>query len=258
MTILFQMNGEHERVDRDHRTSILNEALSSESDLRGRIQIIEASVEGRIAFSTSLGIEDQILLHAMTESGSRAEPFVLDTGRHFPETYDTLARTERRLGRRIRVFSPDAQAVEELVARDGIFGFRGSVENRKSCCHVRKVLPLRRALDGAAAWITGVRREQSTTREATPFASFDREFNLIKINPLSDWTLDRIEAYAARHDVPLNPLHAQGFPSIGCQPCTRAIAPGEPLRAGRWWWENEDHKECGLHNRPRTSRGVAA
>jgi phosphoadenosine phosphosulfate reductase len=234
----------------------LNDALAGADDIVSRVRIIEASIDGRIAFSTSLGIEDQVLLHAIVEAGAKIEAFALDTGRHFPETYETLDRTGRLLGGRIRVVMPHGPDVEELVARDGIFGFRDSVENRKACCHVRKVLPLRRALQGAAAWLTGVRREQSATRDATPFAAFDAEFGLFKINPIADWTLERVETYAAHHRVPVNTLHTHGFPSIGCQPCTRAVAPGEPLRAGRWWWENEDHKECGLHNRPGFSGGA--
>jgi phosphoadenosine phosphosulfate reductase len=235
----------------------LGEDLQLTDSLEDRIRLIEAAIEGRIAFSSSLGIEDQILFHAIVSANSRIETFTLDTGRHFPETYETLARTERLLGRRIRVVMPDAADVEELVIRNGIDGFRASVANRKACCEVRKVLPLQRALSGAAAWVTGVRRDQSQSREAAPFAAFEPALGLIKINPLADWTLDRVEAYAAGHNVPLNRLHAQGFPSIGCQPCTRAIAPGEPLRAGRWWWENEDRKECGLHNRPGFSGGGA-
>jgi phosphoadenosine phosphosulfate reductase len=235
----------------------LGEALRLTATLEDRLRVIETRIDGRIAFSSSLGIEDQILFHAIVKANSRIETFTLDTGRHFPETYETLARTERLLGRRIRVVMPDAAHVEELVARNGIDGFRYSVENRKACCHVRKVLPLQRALSGAAAWVTGIRRDQSQSREAVPFAAFEPSLGLIKINPLADWALDRVEAYAAEHKVPVSRLHAQGFPSIGCQPCTRPVAPGEPLRAGRWWWENEDHKECGLHNRPGFSGGGA-
>jgi phosphoadenosine phosphosulfate reductase len=253
---MYLITGE-QRIESDTQDSAerLDAKLGAALSLVDRIRVVESAIAGRIVFSTSLGLEDQVLLHAIAKANSRIEAFALDTGRHFPETYDTLARSERAFGRRIRVIMPEAADVEELVARDGIFGFRYSVENRKACCHVRKVLPLRRALSAAAAWLTGVRREQTASREATPFAAFEPEFNLIKINPLADWTLEQAEAYAAENRVPLNPLHAQGFPSIGCQPCTRAIAPGEPIRAGRWWWENEDHKECGLHNRPGFSGG---
>jgi phosphoadenosine phosphosulfate reductase len=241
----------------ERQAASLDEGLRLADTLEDRICVIEREIDGRIAFSSSLGIEDQILFHAIVRANSRIETFTLDTGRHFPETYETLARTERLLGRRIRMVMPEAADVEELVARNGIDGFRNSIENRKACCHVRKVLPLNRALAGAAAWVTGVRRDQSQSREAVSFAAFEPSLGLIKINPLADWPLDRVEAYAAEHKVPINRLHAQGFPSIGCQPCTRAVAPGEPLRAGRWWWENEDHKECGLHNRPGFSGGGA-
>jgi phosphoadenosine phosphosulfate reductase len=249
------MHGTIENSHQVHRegedlANALDSALGATDDLAARVRAIEVVIAGRIIFSTSLGLEDQVLLHAIVAAKAEIESITLDTGRHFPETYDTLTRTERLLGTRIRVVMPDAEDVEDLVARDGLFGFRYAVEKRKACCHARKVLPLRRALSGAAGWVTGVRREQSETRDATPFASFDASFNLIKVNPIADWTLDRVEAYVAEHRVPLNALHAQGFPSIGCQPCTRAIGPGEPIRAGRWWWEDETRKECGLHNRP--------
>ncbi|MBJ7534354.1 phosphoadenylyl-sulfate reductase [Rhodomicrobium vannielii ATCC 17100] len=243
-------------IERQKLAETLDGALSGIHDLPTRIAAIENTLDGRILFSTSLGLEDQVLLHAIAKAQSRIEVFTLDTGRQFPETYDVLSRSERVLGTRIRVVFPDAGDVEELVARDGIFGFRYSVEQRKACCHARKVLPLQRALDGAAGWVTGVRREQSTTRGETPFAAFDAQQNLIKLNPIADWTLEQVEAYIAEHSVPVNALHAHGFPSIGCQPCTRAIEPGEDIRAGRWWWEDENRKECGLHNRPGGSRNL--
>ncbi|MFT4078272.1 phosphoadenylyl-sulfate reductase [Rhodomicrobium sp.] len=243
-------------TERKKLAEALNNALFSIEDLPTRIAAIENSIDGRILFSTSLGIEDQVLLHAIAKARSRIEAFTLDTGRHFPETYDILSRSERVFGTRIRVVFPDAGDVEDLVARDGIFGFRYSVDQRKACCNARKVLPLQRALENAAGWVTGVRREQSTTRGETPFAAFDGQQNLIKINPIADWTLERVEAYVAEHNVPVNALHAHGFPSIGCQPCTRAIEPGEDIRAGRWWWEDENRKECGLHNRPGGSRNL--
>ena len=247
-------NSPRDRAEGKNLAHALHSALDATDDLQARVRAIEVVIAGRIIFSTSLGLEDQVLLHAIVAAKAEIEAITLDTGRHFPETYDTLARTERLLGTRIRVVMPDAEDVEDLVAQDGMFGFRYAVEKRKACCHARKVLPLRRALSGAAGWVTGVRREQSETRDATPFASFDAAFKLIKVNPIADWPLDRVEAYVAEHRVPVNALHAQGFPSIGCQPCTRAIAPGEPIRAGRWWWEDESRKECGLHNRPGFAR----
>ncbi len=229
----------------------LDRRLGATERLEDRLIEIARSVPGRIAFSTSLGIEDQAVLQAIAASGAAIDAFTLDTGRHFPETLETLDVSENRYGLKIRVVAPDAREVEELVARDGIFGFRLAVENRKSCCEIRKVRPLKRALEGAAGWITGLRREQSTERADVPFAAWDADHQLIKLNPIADWSLEKLEAYVADNQVPLNPLHARGFPSIGCQPCTRAINPGEDIRAGRWWWENEDGKECGLHNRPR-------
>ncbi len=235
----------------------LQAALAGTPALTERLHVIEKAISGRIVFTTSLGMEDQVLLHAIARAASTIEAATLDTGRHFPETYEILALTERSLGKRIQIVMPEAREVEALVARDGIFGFRNSVENRKACCEIRKVRPLQRVLADAAAWVTGVRRDQSTTRETTPFAGFDQALNLIKINPLADWSLDQVEAYVAEHSVPVSVLHAQGFPSIGCQPCTRAIAPGESIRAGRWWWENENHKECGLHNRPGFASGAS-
>lgn len=229
----------------------LDSRLAALDGLEDRLREISNSVPGRVTFSTSLGIEDQAVLHGIAKSGASIDVFTLDTGRHFPETLETLEASENVYDIKIRVMFPDAREVEELVARDGIYGFRLAVENRKACCDVRKVQPLKRALAGASGWVTGLRREQSTGRAHVPFASWDAENGLMKLNPLADWSLERLEAYVADNAIPVNPLHARGFPSIGCQPCTRAIRPGEDIRAGRWWWENEDGKECGLHNRPR-------
>ena len=236
----------------------LDARLGTIERLEDRMTEIARAIPGRIAFSTSLGIEDQAVLHAIANSGAEFDVFTLDTGRHFPETLETLQTSELRYRRRIRVVAPEAREVEELVARDGIYGFRLAVENRKACCDVRKVRPLKRALTGAAGWVTGLRRDQSAGRAAVPFATWDDELGLVKVNPITDWSLEMLEAYVADNDVPVNPLHARGFPSIGCQPCTRAIRPGEDIRAGRWWWENEDGKECGLHNRPRQKEDRAA
>ncbi len=231
--------------------SDLENALAKSGALDQRISLISHALPGRIAFSTSLGLEDQAVLHAIAASGSAIDVFTLDTGRHFPETLDTIEASEQRYGLKIRVITPEAADLEALVARDGINGFRLSIEARKSCCDVRKVRPLHRVLAGASGWITGLRRGQSTGRQDVAFASHDRDFDLLKLNPLADWSLDQLETYIAANNIPINPLHARGFPSIGCQPCTRAVAPGEDIRAGRWWWENADGKECGLHNRPK-------
>lgn len=235
----------------------LDRRLAAIASLEDRLLEIARSVPGRVTFSTSLGIEDQAVLNAIAASRASIDVFTLDTGRHFPETLETLEASENRYGIKIRVVFPDAREVEELVARDGIFGFRLDVENRKACCDVRKVRPLKRALAGAAGWVTGLRRDQSAGRAHVPFAAWDAENRLLKLNPIADWSLEQLEAYVAANNVPVNPLHARGFPSIGCQPCTRAIKPGEDIRAGRWWWENEDGKECGLHNRPRQKEAAA-
>lgn len=240
-----------------HDVSAFERRVAQIDQLEDRLREITGTILGRVTFSTSLGLEDQAILHAIAASGADIDVFTLDTGRHFPETLETLDESERRYGLKIRVVAPDAIEVESLVARDGINGFRVAVENRKACCEVRKVRPLKRALAGGQGWITGLRRSQSSDRKGTPFAEWDREHELIKINPIADWSLERLEAYVAANNVPINPLHAKGFPSIGCQPCTRAIKPGEDLRAGRWWWENEDGKECGLHDRP-PQKGAAA
>jgi phosphoadenosine phosphosulfate reductase len=229
----------------------LDAELKRLPSLEDRIFAIRRAIPDRVTFSTSLGLEDQAILHAIASKAPDFDVFILDTGRHFPETLDTVDASELRYGLKIRLVAPDATETEALVARDGVLGFRQSIEARKACCEVRKVRPLNKALKGAAGWITGLRRSQSGGRADTPFAAWDGEHNLIKLNPIADWTLEALEAYIAKHDVPVNALHARGFPSIGCQPCTRAVRPGEDIRAGRWWWENEDGKECGLHNRPK-------
>ena len=236
----------------------LDAALPNIDDLVDRLAAIADAIPGRVAFSTSLGLEDQAVLHAIAATKRDFDVFTLDTGRHFPETLETLEASELRYAPlKIRVTFPDAADVELLVARDGIMGFRQSVEARKACCDVRKVRPLNKALAGAAGWLTGLRRDQSSERAHVPFAVWDGEHALVKLNPLADWSLEKLEAYIAENHVPVNALHARGFPSIGCQPCTRAIRPGEDIRAGRWWWENEDGKECGLHNRPKSKEAQA-
>ncbi|QKP78886.1 phosphoadenylyl-sulfate reductase [Methyloligella sp. GL2] len=250
--------------DGESAAKALADKLAGTKDIAARMALIAESVDGRLAFSSSLGLEDQAILNAIAEArpdGGAFDIFTLDTGRLFPEVLETLEMSEIRYRLRIRSVVPDAKEVEELVARDGVFGFRQSIENRKSCCEIRKVRPLNKALAGAAAWITGVRREQSGARAEMPLAEWDAAHGLIKVNPLADWNGEELDAYLAEHNVPVNPLHARGFISIGCQPCTRAIQPGEDPRAGRWWWESEEKKECGLHMNPmreRVSEGQAA
>lgn len=231
-------------------------ALSHLSELGARLARSRADVAGRIIFTTSFGLEDQVIAHAIFTGGHDIEVATLDTGRLFPETYEVWAATEARYQRRIAVYAPETDAVERLLASQGVDGFRRSVEARRACCGVRKVAPLRRALAGAAGWITGLRAEQSHHRGGLPLAAFDAAHGVVKINPLADWTRQRVERFIAENAVPYNLLHDRGFPSIGCAPCTRAVRVGEPERAGRWWWEAEAKKECGLHLSPATESSI--
>lgn len=216
-------------------------------DLTGRLRLIEATIPGRIVFTTSLGIEDQAVTHALAMAKGRTEIVTLDTGRLFPETYDTWGETESAYGIRIRAYAPERVAEEDFVRREGINGFRHSVAARQACCGFRKVEPLGRALDGAAGWLTGLRAGQSANRADTPLAEADPARGLIKVNPIADWTRADVDRFVIDNYVPYNVLHDRGFPSIGCAPCTRAVKVGEDERAGRWWWEQASKKECGLH-----------
>lgn len=235
----------------------LDQRLARVKSLTDRIREMRRRIEGRIVFSTSLQLEDQAILHAIAESGAEIDIFTLDTGRLFPEVLETVELSELRYRLRIRLVAPDANEVEQLVARDGVHGFRHSVENRKACCEIRKVRPLNRELQGAQGWISGLRREHSEERAGVPLAEWDEARGLIKVNPVADWSTQDLTAYIAANNVPVNPLHARGFVSIGCAPCTRAVQPGEHPRAGRWWWEHEEKKECGLHLNP-NQEGKAA
>jgi phosphoadenosine phosphosulfate reductase len=219
--------------------------LSAEEIVKNALDIFGS----KITFATSLGAEDQVITYMLSKIDKSANIITLDTGRVFPETYDLLHRTVNRYGIAIKSYFPDTTQVEEMVNTKGINLFYESIENRKLCCHVRKIVPLRRALEGKDAWITGLRREQSVTRTDLKIVEWDAANGLIKINPLLEWTEEQVWDYIKSKDIPYNKLHDQGFPSIGCQPCTRAIEKGEDLRAGRWWWEMPDSKECGLHGK---------
>lgn len=203
----------------------------------------------KVAFSSSLGLEDQVITHMIAAIDKNTRIFTLDTGRVFPETYSLISRTNDRYDINIQVYFPDFKEVEAMVNKKGINLFYESVENRKECCRIRKIEPLKRAFKGLDAWICGLRREQSVTRNDMQVVEWDANNNLVKINPLINWTEQQVWNYIRENNVPYNVLHDKGFPSIGCQPCTRAIKPGEDVRAGRWWWENPDQKECGLHAR---------
>lgn len=204
----------------------------------------------RVALATSLGAEDQVLTDLWTDLEDTIRIFTLDTGRFFQETYDVMDATMKHYGLRFEVYAPNAEELAKLIETDGPNLFYESVEKRKACCAVRKTIPLRRALTGLEAWITGLRKEQSVTRTETEAIEWDEAHGLYKISPLHAWTEEQVWTYIRDHSVPFNKLHEKGFPSIGCAPCTRAVAQGEDIRAGRWWWELPEHRECGLHNRP--------
>ena len=223
----------------------LDEQFSAAS-LTERLVLV-ARMARRAVFTTSLGVEDQVITDAIGSSALRISIATLQTGRLFGETLALLDDTRSRYGVEIEEFHPEQSDIDAYKSKYGINGFYESVEARHACCGFRKLKPLARALEGADFWITGLRREQSSNRGQTPFAEWDDERGLIKVNPLVDWSLDQVNSYVAKHHVPVNPLHARGYPSIGCEPCTRAIKPGEDERAGRWWWENDEKRECGLH-----------
>ena len=221
-----------------------------------RLSYLRASIAGPIVFTHGFGIEGQLIFHWICERDLAIDVVTLDTGRLFPETHALWAETERRYGRRIRAIYPDHVAVERLVAEQGIEGIYESKENRVACCEVRKVRPLDRALSGARAWVTGARGDQTAARKRAGMIAYEASRGVIKINPLFDWTREDVLAAVEAEQVPINALHARGFASIGCASCTRPVAPGEPERNGRWWWENESSRECGLHL-PRRARRSA-
>jgi phosphoadenosine phosphosulfate reductase len=225
-----------------------NEELKDKSAI-GVIAYFLLHFNEQIVLSTSLGLEDQVLTEMVLRQNKQTEVFTLDTGRLFPETYDLIARTNKQYGIRMKTYLPDPIQVEEMVAKYGINLFYDSFENRKMCCGIRKVAQLPRAFAGKKAWISGLRKDQSVSRFFSKLVEWDKNNGLVKINPLINWTEKEVWAYIKDHNIPYNVLHDRGFPSIGCEPCTRAIEPGEDVRAGRWWWENEAHKECGLHRR---------
>jgi phosphoadenosine phosphosulfate reductase len=234
-------------MERRDLASILNKQLKGSAPEQVLRHFIKEYGKN-IAFSSSLGAEDQVLTHMICDIDRNTRIFTLDTGRMFPETYKLIEKTNSRYKIKIEIFFPDYKQVENMVHEKGINLFYESIENRKQCCHIRKIEPLKRAFKGLDIWICGLRREQSVTRTANQLVEWDENNGLLKVNPLIDWTETHIWDYIRKNSIPYNNLHDKGFPSIGCQPCTRAVKPGEDVRAGRWWWENPDKKECGLHN----------
>lgn len=234
-----------------------NKAGSVElNDLREAVEGLHASeaiakvsglFKGRCVFTTSLGLEDQVITDMIFSQDLPVEVITLDTGRLFPETYTTLNETIKKYGKKIKLYFPGHEDVEKMVSEKGPFSFYYSVENRLECCHIRKTLPLARALEGADLWIAGIRADQSPGRQTMQPLEYDTSRKIYKYYPLFRWTLEEVRNYIKDRQVPYNPLHDKGFISIGCQPCTRAVAPGEDFRSGRWWWEEGSKKECGIH-----------
>jgi phosphoadenosine phosphosulfate reductase len=229
------------------RLTLLGAALADLSPGE-RLGKFRSEIDGKLVFTTSLGLEDQVILHLLAERNIDVDIVTLDTGRLFSQTYEVWAETERRYGKRIRAFYPQQHTLEVLIEEHGINGFYDSRKARSACCGIRKVEPLNRALAGAAGWIVGLRADQSEHRRGAALLALD-ERNLFKLSPLFDWTREAVPNFASANRVPISPLHDRGFASIGCAPCTRAINPGEPERTGRWWWEQNGNKECGLHAR---------
>ena len=210
----------------------------------------EAQFGERAVIASSFGVEDVVLIDLASRHAPRIGVFTLDTGRLPPETYEVMEEVRQRYRIAIASYFPDRAAVEKLERDKGFFSFRRSLDERKECCGIRKLEPLSRALEGKSAWLTGLRREQSLTRALVPMAEIDASHGgIVKLNPIAGWTEAEVWRYARERGLPVNALHARGYPSIGCAPCTRAVAEGEDVRAGRWWWESPEHKECGLHGR---------
>lgn len=211
------------------------------------LSVLANEYPGKVTFSTSFSYEDQVITHEILTNNLPISIFTLDTGRLFAETYSVWSNTNEKYQAHIQPYYPQHATLEAFVAEKGPNAFYESVENRKQCCFLRKVEPLKRALAGNAVWITGLRAEHSSDRKDLPVVEWDESNQLIKYHPLLHWTNDEVKQYIRQHNIPYNPLHDKGFVSIGCAPCTRAIRPGEDFRAGRWWWEDSSKKECGLH-----------
>lgn len=211
------------------------------------IGVLADKFPGQITFSTSFGCEDQVVTDMIFANDLPVKVFTLETGRLFPETYYVWNRTLENYQKPIHAYYPDAAALEEMITKKGPSSFYESVDNRKECCHIRKIVPLKRALNGNKLWVTGIRAEQSLNRTDMSNLEWDEQNQLIKFHPIFDWSLEEVKAYIKKNNIVYNTLHDRGFPSIGCAPCTRAVQPGEDFRAGRWWWEDQSKKECGLH-----------
>ena len=231
----------------------MNELVKElQNELKGKeigeqLRILTDRFPDEVIFSTSFGLEDQAITYLISAAKVPVKVFTLDTGRVFTETYSTWSRTVEKYNLFISAYYPEASPLQDFISAKGPNSFYESVENRKQCCHIRKVEPLQRALKGNKIWITGIRADQSNNRHDMPMIEWDEANQIIKFHPLLNWTWGQVKQFVSKNDVPYNPLHDKGFVSIGCAPCTRAIKPGEDFRAGRWWWEDNSKKECGLH-----------
>ena len=221
--------------------------LLSGKSVSENIETLSVLFPGRTIFTTSFGIEDQAIAHKIFSGNIPVKVVTLDTGRLFPETYEVFSNTLIKYGKMINVYFPDSKAVEKMVTGKGPFSFYESLENRLECCNIRKVVPLNRALKGMKCWISGIRSEQSDNRSQMDWLEYDETRDIYKFYPLFNWSFKDVMDYVKENYVPYNPLHEKGYVSIGCEPCTRAIKPGEDFRAGRWWWESAGPKECGCH-----------
>lgn len=223
----------------------LNEQLNGKT-IEGRLETLISLFPGKVIFTSSFGIEDQVITHIIFANNLDIQVVTLDTGRLFPETYDVFSQTILRYKKKINVFFPDSKMVERLVTEKGPYSFYDSKEDREECCRIRKVVPLNRALQGMECWISGIRSDQSGNRSTMTELEYDEDKKLYKFHPLFDWSLNDVESYIKKYKIPYNSLHDKNFLSIGCQPCTRQVIQGEDFRSGRWWWENGS-KECGCH-----------
>jgi len=224
----------------------LNDQLAGKT-IENRLEILASEFKGKIIFTTSFGIEDQVITHKIFTNNLDIKVVTLDTGRLFPETYEVFSQTILKYKKKINVYFPDYISVEELVTEKGPFSFYDSRENREECCRIRKVVPLSRALAGMECWISGIRASQSDNRGNMSDLEYDTDKKLFKFHPLFDWSLEDVENYIKEHNIPYNALHDKGYLSIGCEPCTRPVIKGQDFRSGRWWWENDGPKECGCH-----------
>ena len=228
--------------------SIINQ-LNQNQDIEQNLKLLAENIAGKIVFSTSFGIEDQVITDAIfSQKLSSIDVFTLDTGRLFQETYATWDKTQLLYQQKIKAYYPDTTKLQEFISENGINPFYESNNLRKNCCHIRKVEPLKRALNGTKIWITGLRAEHSPNRNELEIIQWDEQYQLYKYSPLLHWTTEEVKKYVSKKGIPYNILHDKGFISIGCAPCTRAVKEGEDFRAGRWWWEDTSKKECGLHS----------